>query len=88
MNKKQKTVLVIGIILLLILLSYPPWTAYRISDNKPGGFVSYSFFLDSPASDELTEYWRAKIDVARLIVNNIIIIVCTIGFYWIFKDKK
>ncbi len=74
-NKKQKTVIVVGLILLLILISYPPWTYYRLKDNKQGSFISYNFFLEPPDQGELDKFWKAKIDVVRFINNSIIIIV-------------
>lgn len=96
MNNKQKIVLWIGLIVFLISGIFPPWVQVfddgKTYNEKDQG---YHFLMKPPEvifdSDTYAEWYkmqfRMKIDIARLIIQWIIITVIITGFIVSLKQK-
>lgn len=98
MNLKQKIVLLIGIIVIVLMGIYPPWYFY---DNKTGKNIrvsGYAFFANPPiphklSLDSRTEgFYRERVstnvDYTRLAFQWTMIVIVTSGFILMLKDKK
>lgn len=96
MNKKQKFVLWIGIIILLLMALFPPWTtSYEISEmgiHRRGRFDpdpvevkesvgGYGFILSPPRA-------AVRVDTGRLLAQWVIVALIKSGLLYTFKDKK
>lgn len=88
MNKIQKLAIVIGLVLLLIVCSYPPWKMHS-KLGYPPRTLNYTFVFDPPAEmDSLRQYWEVKINLPRLLMNCAVVIIATVGLIWVFREKK
>ena len=85
MNKKQRITIVVGLLIILILISYPPWKAYS-KLGYPPRVLRYSFIFDPPEGSD--QPWIIKINTTRLLVNVGLTLIATFGFVWIFKEKN
>ena len=88
-NIMQKLVLLIGMILIITMTLFPPWTytfKYKTAySEKPAG---YSFINSPPPPKSTRAIDGVKIDIVRLSVQAFaVIIVMGIGFV-IFSGKK
>ena len=69
MNKKQKVISVIGVVLIVIMGCIPPW---KYIDDSPMGYreipAGYSLIFAPPEPDG-EEYFGVKLDMSRLAVQ-------------------
>jgi hypothetical protein len=74
MNKKQRLVLVIGILVCLVMGLFPPWKGYFTgrynadTGNVERVFAGYAFLLSPPTQIDRTGL-RTEIDLAVLIIQ-------------------
>lgn len=85
MNKKQKIILWIGIIIIVLMGLFPPYERAIIlpsfGPDDPSVRISYGFLFEPPILD-------VKIDFARLAIQWIIVSVLTAGAIYTTKDQK
>jgi hypothetical protein len=83
MNKKQKIVLMIGIIVFLLIGIFPPWVLISSPENSARleGAIGYSFIIFSP------NHGWCRIDISRLMVEWITMVVVMGGLILLFNDK-
>lgn len=82
MNKKQKKILWIGIIIIALMGMFPPYN-YEVGFGFGGKkHVSYDFFLSPPYHSS------AELDFARLTIQWIIVSVLTAGAIYSTKESK
>jgi hypothetical protein len=85
MNKKQKNVVLVGILIIVLMGLVPPWN-FRIGGGEryierpaPYGFIfsppSYSGYV-------------ARVEIRRLLVQWVVVVFACYGFVLIFKDKS
>jgi hypothetical protein len=84
MNRIQKNILVIGIIVIVLMGIYPPWTftGYILSTGlaTPENAGDYALITKPPGN--------CKIDLGRLGVQWAVVAIATGGLLVIFKDSK
>ncbi len=80
MNKIQRGIITAGLILMILLVVYPPWVL-RVSDQTIES--EYSFIWSAPTRSNL--YYT--IDRDRWIVPLLTVLIATIGFVKVFKSK-
>lgn len=84
MNRIQKNILVIGIIVIVLMAIYPPWTftGYILSSGFaiPEQAGDYALITKPPGS--------CKIDLRRLGVQWAVVAIATGGLLVIFKDSR
>lgn len=81
-NKRQKNIIIIGIIIFGIMCLFPPWVFnYKYNMRLDAG---YSFILSPPTKGRFT----ATIDIVRLFVQWICVGVVTCGVTFLLKDAK
>jgi len=87
MNRNQKIVLYIGLLLILAMSAYPPWLSietktttpfYSDTITRPG---SYGFILAPPLQ-------AVVIDLRRLGVQLVAVSIITVGLTVSLMDKK
>ena len=103
MNKKQKIIIIIGLIFFIISILYPPYSVKSIKENYPKNFVSYDQdiefdFIITPEAVALNDgygdnhYGRIeRVREKNLYIQGSIIlveIVLTFGLWFLFKNKK
>jgi hypothetical protein len=91
MNKRQKTVLLVGVAVVALMLLVPPWqrtTSGSSSIIKGGPYsrpsktlAGYGFIFSPPASAE-------QIDVSRLTVQCAVVAVLAFGAFVMLGHKK
>ena len=97
MNKVQRAVLTVGLILMIAIAVYPPWTLKL--EGQPVA-LQYSFVWKAPQlgnefvqslylaqSLYLPKYYYA-IDRDRWTIPLYVVVVATIGFYKLFESKR
>jgi hypothetical protein len=99
MNRTQRNVLLIGILLILLMLIFPPWKYFdgNTSDHTSAG---YHFFRTPPPLKSAEEIFgmsgwiaeRARIsvhlDAIRLIAQLLIVAPITLGLLLLLKDRR
>jgi len=94
MNKKQKVISLLAVIVFTIMILYPPWKyEVRFSDeNNARHFVvdgGYAFIFKPPiVRNKLSTNDRCTINYFRLLEQQVIVAVITWAFIIIFKDEK
>lgn len=84
-NKRQKNIIIIGLIVFGIMCLFPPWVVFdynRIRNIRLD--AGYSFIFWPPTIGRLT----ATIDIVRLFVQWICVGVVTGGITFLLKDAK
>lgn len=95
MNKKQKRILISGILLFIIMVLNPPWTIEKVHyqtgktlQSKP---IGYRFILSNPDSRSFRikhgKYYKLHISYNQLILQIIALSIAVGGFVWITKDN-
>ena len=89
MNRKQRIVILIGIIIITIMLLIPPWKNYRVG-GYGGVHVGYGFLFDSSyrlhIGLSLERRWPTflksedvYLDISRLFIQCVLVIVVVGG---------
>jgi len=81
MNLIQRGIVTVGLILMILLVVYPPWVL-RVNDQTIES--EYSFIWSAPTRSNL--YYT--IDRDRWIVPLLTVLIATIGFVKVFKRKE
>jgi len=92
MNKKQLTVLWIGIAAIVLMGIFPPW---QVMEGGRGAF-GYCFILRPPGSSQSTSiarFWRwrvclGRLDTSCLFIQWAMVAMITGGLIITLKDKK
>jgi hypothetical protein len=99
MNLKQKTALLIGIIIIILMGIYPPWCIYYDTPRQKK-CIGYAFITTPAITKMNTPYWMGypesptydkkadDIDYIRLVFQWAMVVIVTSGFLLMFKDKK
>ena len=82
MNRKQLIGLWVGIVVIVVMGLFPPWTAYKGNDGEC--YMLHKFILFQPAEKNIP----ARIDIAHLFAQWIMVAVVTSGFIITFQDKR
>ena len=100
MTRAQKIVVVIGLLVLGLMLAFPPWDSYRTSTGERIGFVEYSLFTDPPKGDvfedvrmdpqgrEFIIAVEYRISEQRLIIQVLIALVATVLLVVLFTPRS
>ncbi len=89
MNLKQKIILLLGIIVIVLMGIYPPWCFYNNATGRKIPGFGYAFFATPPTPS----LWdkskgRSDIDYTRLTFQWAMVAIATSGFLLMLKDKK
>ncbi|MBN1972546.1 MAG: hypothetical protein JW787_02835 [Sedimentisphaerales bacterium] len=78
MNKKQKVILFIGIIIFVIMGIYPPWVLNRSSGIEAG---YWAFINDPPRTAKFIDLYRLGVQwfMVAVVIGSLLVIL---------KDKK
>lgn len=90
MNIIQKIFLWIGIISIVLMGLYPPWT-YDVNAREFSvqGFPKYGFILTPQTPREFSERtFYCRLDISKLFIQWVIVATITGGLLVTFKDKK
>lgn len=88
MNKRQKRVVLVGFLIIVIMGLFPPWNQKIYGYKRViETYAGYGFIFIPPSPGEKC-YWTARIDVIRLLFQWILTAIITIGLTVIFKDEK
>ena len=95
MNKKQKTAILIGTLLILLMALFPPWETQPGGASGPSLQLGYEFILDPPFPGFFNESIRAEslyiystINMFLLAIQWTAVVLFVIGFVLILKDKQ
>ena len=85
MNKKQLITMWVGIIVLVLMSIFPPWTGEVTRESGTQTHLStiYVFIFNFPDEDSLYH-----IDIAKLLIQYSIIGLITFGLIITFKNTK
>lgn len=88
-NSKQKTILIIGIVVILLMGTILPWNyTYKSSSTYSEAPAGY-YFITSPPPRRMKSFSHGiKIDVSRLIIQWIITIAATSAGVMLTAKKK
>ena len=74
-NSKQKKILIVGIVIVLLIGILPPWNyTYKYSSTYRETDAGYSFIMSPPTAQGRQ---GIKIDISRLVIQWIVTIVAT-----------
>ena len=88
MNRKQKVISLIGIILIVIMGTIPPWK--YIDDGSigyreiPAGY----FLIFSPPEPDQEDYFGVELDMSRLAVQWITLLFVMAAALYLTQDKS
>lgn len=97
MNNKQKLVLLIGVLLLVLMGLIPPWKyTYDFKDYHSVSSAGYHLIMRPPAPRELVvtlvgpyaQYNGVSIDLTILLLQLGIVILVALGMVFVFQDAK
>jgi len=95
MNKKQKTAILIGTFLILLMALFPPWETQPGGASGPSLQLGYEFILDPPFPGFFNESIRAEslniystINMFLLSMQWAAVVLVVIGLVLILKDKQ
>ena len=93
MNAKQKTVILIGIFIILFMALVPPWETQPGGVSGPSLQMGYGFILDPPVPGFFNESIRIEslhifstVNMSRLIMQWVAVVLMVIGFLLILRD--
>src|SRR5947208_14433014 len=95
MNSKQKKVLIIGAVVVLLMLLFPPWD-YFDPDSSARIDAGYHFFLTPPVPKpailrnvvRFPDIVRTEKNYFRLILQLLITVPTIIGLAFLFHSKR
>jgi len=89
MNNKQRRVILVGFLIIVIMGLFPPWNhkIYITTKRYIETYAGYGLIFSPPSTRE-GEFWIARIDAIRLLFQWILVAIITIGLAVIFKDEK
>jgi len=58
MNGKQKAILAIGLVIIIIMVLIPPWYDYQKSSDTKKHSLGYHFINSDPGRYALIDFWR------------------------------
>lgn len=99
MNSKQRKVIIIGIILVVLCGLFPPFEGSNsISSVKI--YMGYHFLFSQPSKEEVQyatgnigrhyppPLYSSNIITSRILIQVLIIVVLTVGFFFLFSGNK
>lgn len=88
MNSNQKTVLLIGIFLFVIISFFPPYESYATREGVELFYehLGYHSIIKAPTSE--SSIGRVYIDFNKLLVQWLFIIISTLAFILYFENDK
>jgi hypothetical protein len=98
MNSRQKEVLLVGALLVVLFILFPPWE-YFDNDSSGRGRAGYHFILAPPALKSAQEMFgvpalrvpdhvSVEVDILRLLFQLTVIIPLTAGLLSLFADRR
>ena len=80
MNQKQKTVILIGTFIILLMAVFPPWNYVGLMTGEafPPRPYGYSFILNTG------QY--LKLNLTLLVIQEVIVLLAVIGLVLLLKD--
>ena len=94
MNKKQKTAILIGTLLVLLMGLCPPWETQPSGASGPSLQMGYGFILNPPAPGFFNESIRVEslhiystVNMSRLIMQWAAVVLVVTGLVLVLKDK-
>ncbi len=103
MNKKQRTIIIIGLGIILLMGLIPPWKcAFSVARlprlERPAGY-GFIFYPPSPVKVAKSEefgstfmgrpsYWSVQLDVKRLLIQWAVVIIAMAGIFLVFKENE
>jgi len=88
LNVKQRKILIIGVVLIIVMGLFPPWTyTYKYRTTYSESPAGYGFIATPPRGDGQSQ--GVKLDISRLILQGIIILIAVgLGVYLIDGRKE
>lgn len=88
MNKKQKIILCVGLVLFVLMGLFPSWieqhpTRYGIQSKDLGHWP-----ILMPPEPSISTYHRVEINFSRLVVQWTVVMIATSGLIVLCADKK
>jgi len=88
MNYKQKSILVLAMVAVILSLLFPPWLKiYKAPIRELPAtteHIGYQWILDPPIPGN---YASCVIDYNWLILQQVCIVLCTVGLILLFKPR-
>lgn len=89
LNSKQKTIVIVSMLMFLFMGLYPPWTYTddhrQMSTEKPAG---YALIVEPPEPETSYSSSGVKLDITRLSVQWMMLIVITGCLLFLTKTSK
>lgn len=87
MNNKQRIVIAIGVVIILIMGLFPPWVATLDRNHReyPG---DYGLIFSPPDVTDVESGYGVHLDISRLIVQWVTVILVVAGIVLILRDKR
>ena len=90
MNRRQKTVICVSVVLALLMGLFPPWTETVLRTGGIGyGWskpIGYKLIFAPPESSEA--YGGVKLDTSRLALQFSVLLLCSFGLLLLFRENK
>lgn len=58
MNGKQMAILAIGLVIIIVMVLFPPWYDYQKSSDAKKYSIGYHFISSDPGRYALIDFWR------------------------------
>ena len=97
MNKKQKAVILIGVVIILVMGIFPPWIyVYHRAVSMSGKGVDifseksagYVLVFKPPPPEKESEPYGIRLDSNRLLAQWAMVILAVIGLTLVFQKRK
>jgi hypothetical protein len=90
MNEKQQKILRIGLIIILLMGIFPPWTytlnTDKVNSESPAG---YALIFSPPETQyKASAAFGIKIDITRLIIQWVVVGAATFAFFSQARNKS
>ena len=87
LNTKQRIVIIAGMLVLVLMILFPPFVAqFRGDDKGITMFVEYGFFFKR--NPEVAKTWPLKIDTARITLQLLALFGVVGGLTLVLADRK
>ena len=88
MNKKQKYILLVGILIFVLMGLFPPWNFSFKGSVVVTRTGPYAFIFSPPTYKPYGVEGAPRIDTSRLMVQGAIVVGVCCGLFFFLKDKE
>jgi hypothetical protein len=94
MNKNQKKVIIVGLVLIVLMGLFPPWIhTFNVKAVNIERAGNYGFMFSPPPPERNLSFlneklWGVRLDVSRLLIQWILVVVIVCGLVVLLKKDN